>query len=173
MNRRLDGAMGLVAALLVTSVAVAPARAGEQLTVTELVARSQAVLEVSVTFEGTRALRVDAQRWLWRDSQAPALLPRAGNLCLPTRERLRQWRTTYRDFPRPTRARWAQLARAKGYRAVTFLRQRGSRLVPYCELEALALVHVASHPDFAGWRLLLQRALAAPLAPGSGAVRPR
>jgi len=161
------------AALLAAWLGAGRVHAGEQLTVKELLARSGAVVEVSVTFAGARALRVEAQHWLWRGSAAEPFFNRAGGPCLPTRDRLRQWRGTYRNFPAPTRARWAQLARAKGYRAVVFLRQQGPRLVPYCELETLSLAHVFTHPGFAAWRLALQQALAGRTAPRPGAAAGR
>lgn len=161
------------AALLAAWLGAGRVDAGEQLTVKELLARSSAVIEVSVTFAGARALRVEAQHWLWRGDSAEPFFDRAGGTCLPTRDRLRQWRSTYANFPAPTRARWAQLARAKGYRAVVFLRQQGPRLVPCCELEALSLTHVFTHPGFAAWRLALQQALAGRAAPRPGAAAGR
>lgn len=157
---------GVAAAALI--LGAGEARAGEQLTVAELLARSVAVAQVTVRFERGRRLHVGASRWLWRASTAEPFFDPAGSTCLPTRSTLRHWRKAYRNFPRRTRALWARLARDAGYRAVIFLRRQGGRLAPYCELEALQLLHVDAHPGHEPWRETVLAAIGAGAAPGRG-----
>ncbi|MBK8480595.1 MAG: hypothetical protein IPL40_05410 [Proteobacteria bacterium] len=167
---------GVPVALLLLGASAA--RAGEQLTVAELLARSGAVAQVTVRFERGRRLHVSVSRWLWRASAAEPFFDPAGSTCLPTRSLLQHWRLAHRNLPRRTRTLWARLARAEGYRAVVFLRQQGARLLPYCELEALQLQHVAAHPAHQAWRKALHLAIDAAAvgsrgAPSKGAGHPR
>ena len=134
------------------------AQGGAQLSVEQLVARSDAVVIVRVGLGRTTTVTL---REVIHGDIAPGL-PSAGRLtgvCLPDRRLLGDWirRPSYFEKSEPL---WRAALKRGGYEAVVFLKRDPDGLRPTCETETLLAEHWTTHPSYRAWRGRLDDALA-------------
>jgi hypothetical protein len=157
-NRRIQPAGLALAALLVT---IAPAtRAGEQLSVDELAARSDGAVVVHVALGATTVTKPSAITILRRLPGAdPTLLasPTWFGSCLPSRKLLRRWLLQHRAWP--ASKRWTLAIRRGTYDAIVFLKTREATRQPYCEVEAMQMNHTSLAPQFADYERRAREAM--------------
>jgi hypothetical protein len=139
--------------LVALLVALGPAaRAGEQLTLDELAARSDGAVVVHVALGDTTTGKPPAITMLRRLAGAdPTLLasPTWFGGCLPSRKLLRQWLLQHRAWP--ASKLWTLAIRRGAYDAVVFLKTREATRYPYCELEAMQMGHTSVAKGFADY----------------------
>lgn len=133
------------------------AQGGAQLTVQQLVERSDAVVIVRVGLGRTTTVTL---REVIRGDIAPGL-PSAGRLtgaCLPDRRLLDDWirRPSYFERSVPL---WRAALKRGSYEAVVFLKRDPDGLRPTCETETLLAEHWTTHPAHRVWRERLDAAL--------------
>lgn len=137
-------------------------RAGEELTVEQLLDESDAVALVERSLSNPKKTRV-VEWWRGEGETSP---PQEWNpLCVPDRATLQAW--VERLPHHPGLPLWQQLLRTSSYRSVVFFVLRDGVLRPRCEAEAMRGLQVTSHPQHGAWRERLEAAL--PAAPNSGA----
>ena len=118
------------------------ASCGEQLTLSELVERSDAVIIVENHF--SKDIRV--LRWL-AGAQDDAPIQLEHGLCLPGNSELRQWLQTHHEHP--GRAVWKQLLDLGLAEQFVFLQRTPGGWAPICETEIMLATSFAIHPDYA------------------------
>jgi hypothetical protein len=134
------------------------AQGGAQLTVEQLVERSDAVVLVRVGLGRTTTV---ALREVIRGDIAPGLPSpdRLTGVCLPDRRLLDDWirRPSYREKSAPV---WRAALKRGSYEAVVFLKRSPEGLRPICETETMLAEHWTTHPSYRAWRIRLGDALA-------------
>lgn len=118
------------------------ASGGEQLALSELVERSDAVIIVENHF--SKDIRV--LRWL-AGAQDDAPIQLEHGLCLPGNSELRQWLQTHHEHP--GRAVWKQLLDLGSAEQFVFLQRTPGGWAPICETEIMLVTSFAIHPDYA------------------------
>ncbi len=155
MRRARSASAAAVIALLMLGPV---AQGGDQLTVEQLVERSDAVVLVRVGLGRTTTVTL---REVVRGDIAPGL-PSAGRLtgvCLPDRRLLDDWirRPSYFEKSEPL---WRAALKRGSYEAVVFLKRDPDGLRPICETETMLAEHWTTHPSYRAWRGRLDDALA-------------
>ena len=134
------------------------AQGGAQLTVEQLVERSDAVVLVRVGLGRTTTV---ALREVVRGDIAPGLPSpdRLTGVCLPDRRLLDDWirRPSYLEKSVPV---WRAALKRGSYEAVVFLKRSPEGLRPICETETMLAEHWTTHPSYRAWRIRLGDALA-------------
>lgn len=130
--------------------------AGERLTLEELVARCDAVAEVSVAL-ATSENRDRITAICWLTAQPEDIQPAQEWIhgqCLPSRKILTErWITGL--FNIPSLPLWRAALEKGEYRAVVFLKKENGKFRPTCEAESILVENWASHPNHAKWRARL------------------
>ena len=137
--------VGLAAFVATVSVA-AGARAGEKLSMEELVGRATGAAVVKVRLARGRSPDtvelVQAVRGVPPGTTAgPSWL----GLCLPHRESLRKWTVQYRRWP--ALSRWRRALARGHYTAVVTLAKFEDGVGPQCGVEAMQMLHTDLGPD--------------------------
>jgi hypothetical protein len=123
------------------------AAAGEQLQLSDLIARSDGAAVVRVSLgRGKQPTTVTLLRVV-RDPGA-TLVPDASWIggCLPDRKQLQRW--LHRHPRWAERKLWQRAARLSAYEALVFIKRRDGRVYPYCEVEGSFLKHTDVHADY-------------------------
>jgi hypothetical protein len=157
MIRARSASTAAVVALLTLGPA---AQGGAQLTVEQLVERSDAIVLVRVGLGRTTTV---ALREFIRGDIAPGLpsADRLTGVCLPDRRLLDDWirRPSYFEKSVPL---WRAALKRGSYDAVVFLRRGPDGPKLTCETETLLAEHWTTHPAHRAWRGRLNAAIAKP-----------
>ena len=147
--------------ILIAAMMIIPssALAGERLQLDELVARSDAIAEVTVELAtGESQDRIADIKmltiWPWPD-EIQASPEWIGRTCLPSRKLIAdRWLVSFLHFP--SVPLWRAALKEGRYHAVIFLsKKKKEQLRPVCEIEAMLAENWLSHPEHAAWRTRL------------------
>ena len=128
--------------------------AGEQLTVQELINKSEAIALVKVDF---RTKKVELIQWLKKESQEDSkenlkFLDLKPSICLPNQTELQRWVLRYgkqRDRKQALDL-WQQAIKSQQYQSLIFLKWLPDQNIykPVCETEVLLVKQWQAHPEF-------------------------
>jgi hypothetical protein len=138
------------------------ARAGDQLSTAELVARAEAIAVVDNTLDRKGA----PTSWLKPPPDGVPVAPFAG-VCVPDRALLTQWLASHKTHP--GRATWQATLAGRHVEQVVFLRAYKGSLQPMCETEVMLGRSFATHPAYAAFRAELDALLKPAPAPAPAA----
>ena len=148
----------ILATLLLTA---SPSLAGERLKLKELVARCDAVVEVSVVLATSKTQdKITEISWLTTKPEDAHPLPEwIGGWCLPSRKTLTE-RWLARLSHISSMPLWRAALDKGGYCAVIFLKKENGELRPTCETESILVENWVTHPNHAAWRARLMELIA-------------